>query len=225
MATKHSKNPAKKTKQQLLEAAIKIFATHGFDGASTRMLVREAGVNISAIPYYFGGKGKLYEAVIQHIISVIQNDRAEIITEIRQSLDSGSLSPAKATRLLHDFIKGFTAFLLSKQATPYLAQIIIREQMRPTPVFDILYNEMMLPMHQILTALVAYLTDRPADSDEALLCTHTIFAHMAIFKTHREFVLRRMRWQTYGADETDAIIALILRNTDAIITANRKHGA
>src|SRR5579862_9588675 len=48
---------------RLLEAAIDVFGRHGFDGASTRMLAKAAGVNLQAIPYHFGGKEGLYLAV------------------------------------------------------------------------------------------------------------------------------------------------------------------
>lgn len=225
MAPKASKESPQDTKERLLQAAIKVFAVHGFEGASTRMLVKEAEVNISAIPYYFGGKEGLYEEVIRYIIAMIQNEKGEKALEIRQALDSGSLTQAKAKGLLHEFIAGFAEFLLSNRASPYIAQIMIREQMLPSPVFNILYKDMMQPMHSTLTRLVAYLTNLPADSDEAILCTHTIFGQLAIFKTHKEFMLRRMGWKQYGTAEAQAIITMIRQNTDAIITAHRKKAA
>ncbi|MCW4468853.1 TetR family transcriptional regulator [Flavobacterium sp. MFBS3-15] len=48
----------------ILQAAEKLFAEEGFDGASIRNIAKEANVNIAMISYYFGSKEKLLEALI-----------------------------------------------------------------------------------------------------------------------------------------------------------------
>jgi AcrR family transcriptional regulator len=48
----------------LIQTAARLFAEHGFEAVSTRMLSKEAGVNIAMIAYYFGSKEKLFEAII-----------------------------------------------------------------------------------------------------------------------------------------------------------------
>jgi len=50
----------------ILQAAEKLFAEDGFDGASIRNIARDANVNIAMISYYFGSKEKLLEALIIH---------------------------------------------------------------------------------------------------------------------------------------------------------------
>jgi len=222
MSTKKAQKPQKDARERLLEAAIKVFAEHGFEGASTRLLVKEAGVNISAIPYYFESKDGLYEAVIRHVISLSLEAKGEKLIEIQRALDEGNLTQEKAKELLHEFIGGFSGFLLSEMVSPHIPQLIMREQMQPTPVFDILYEGLMRPMHETLTGLVAYLTGLSPESQEAVLCAHTIFGQLLIFQTHREFALRRTGWSAYRTDEAAAIIELILRNTDAIIAAHRR---
>ncbi len=222
MSTKKAQKPRKDAKERLLEAAIKIFAIYGFEGASTRMLVKEAGVNISAIPYYFDSKDGLYEAVIRHIVSLALKRRGKESMEIRRALDAGNLTKQKAKKLLHDYIGGFSGFLISDMASPYIPQIIIREQMQPTPVFNILYEGFMRPLHETLTRLVAYLTGLSAESEQAILCATTIIGQLIVFKTHHEFVLCRTGWKAYRHDEAAAIIELVLQNTDAIIAAHRK---
>ena len=51
-------------RQTLMETAARLFAEHGFEAVSTRMLAKEADVNIAMIAYYFGSKEKLFEAII-----------------------------------------------------------------------------------------------------------------------------------------------------------------
>lgn len=48
------------TKELLIFSAGELFAEHGFEGVSTRMIADRAGVKLSAIHYHFGSKEKLY---------------------------------------------------------------------------------------------------------------------------------------------------------------------
>lgn len=57
------------TRQILLEVSEKIFAESGFEGASTRRITLEAGVNISTINYYYGSKELLYSAIFMYRLS------------------------------------------------------------------------------------------------------------------------------------------------------------
>ncbi len=47
-------------------AAKKLFAKKGFDGTSVKELAEEAGVNVSLVSYYFGGKEGLYMACLEN---------------------------------------------------------------------------------------------------------------------------------------------------------------
>lgn len=53
------------TRQQLIDAAIKVFAKLGYDGATVKDLADEAGVNVSLVSYYFNGKEGLYRECIE----------------------------------------------------------------------------------------------------------------------------------------------------------------
>ncbi len=53
-------------KETIIESAIKLFSTKGFEGTSVREIAAEAGVNVAMINYYFGSKEKLFEKVVEH---------------------------------------------------------------------------------------------------------------------------------------------------------------
>jgi TetR/AcrR family transcriptional regulator len=55
------------TREQLLAVAEKVFAEHGFAGASFRTLGNAAGLSNAAILYYFASKKKLYAAVLARV--------------------------------------------------------------------------------------------------------------------------------------------------------------
>jgi AcrR family transcriptional regulator len=60
-------------KDHILDVAERIFSEKGFDGASTRLISGEAGVNMAMLNYYFGSKDGLFLAIFERKISHFQN--------------------------------------------------------------------------------------------------------------------------------------------------------
>jgi TetR/AcrR family transcriptional regulator len=52
-------------RSRVLEAALDVFATHGFEGTSTRTIAKVAHVSISLLMYHFQSKEGLWRAVIE----------------------------------------------------------------------------------------------------------------------------------------------------------------
>ena len=52
-------------KDHILDVAERVFAEHGFDGASTRLISGEAGVNMAMLNYYFGSKEGLLLSIFE----------------------------------------------------------------------------------------------------------------------------------------------------------------
>lgn len=66
-----------KTIALILDAATRIFAQYGFDGARMDTIAKEAGVNKATIYYHLGGKKALYTAVLHTVFS----EQAALITK------------------------------------------------------------------------------------------------------------------------------------------------
>src|SRR6201986_5447039 len=60
-------------KDQILDVAEKVFSELGFEGASTRTISAEAGVNMAMLNYYFGSKEVLFLAVFNRKIISFQD--------------------------------------------------------------------------------------------------------------------------------------------------------
>ena len=58
--------PAIQTDERLLSAAEKLFAKNGYDGTSVRDITEAADCNVASVNYYFSGKEKLYQAVVEN---------------------------------------------------------------------------------------------------------------------------------------------------------------
>jgi AcrR family transcriptional regulator len=63
------------TRSRILDEAERLFADAGFDGVSTRKVAAAAGVNLSALYYYFPGKEGLFEAAFVRRIEPINRER------------------------------------------------------------------------------------------------------------------------------------------------------
>src|SRR4051794_40572894 len=66
-AARKTRDAPASTKARILEAAEQVFASKGFEGASTREIASRAGVNISSLHYHWESKETLYFAVFQNI--------------------------------------------------------------------------------------------------------------------------------------------------------------
>ena len=59
------------TRKCILEAAQRLFAAHGYHGASIRDIVRACGVSNAALYYHFGSKQNLYAQVLRAYIAAV----------------------------------------------------------------------------------------------------------------------------------------------------------
>jgi AcrR family transcriptional regulator len=56
-------------RDRILDAATRVYAQHGFRGATTRLIANEAGVNEVTLFRTFGSKAALFEALMQHHVA------------------------------------------------------------------------------------------------------------------------------------------------------------
>ncbi|MGV8877430.1 MAG: TetR/AcrR family transcriptional regulator [Sphingobacteriaceae bacterium] len=59
-------------KEHILDVAERMFSELGYDGASTRLISKEAGVNMAMLNYYFGSKEGLFSAVFERRVATFQ---------------------------------------------------------------------------------------------------------------------------------------------------------
>ena len=79
------KNSTIDTKEQILNAAEKLFASLGFAGTSLRAIIREADVNLAAIHYHFGSKEELFSAVVRRVAQPIVEEQLRQLTILEES--------------------------------------------------------------------------------------------------------------------------------------------
>lgn len=99
----------------VLRAARKIFLTHGFSGATTDMIQREAAVSKSTVYAHYANKESLFIAVVEAECRIF----ADTINAIR-------FSPGKLRETLIELAKAYLTILLSESGLA-LHRIIVAE--------------------------------------------------------------------------------------------------
>lgn len=98
--TKRKRAPSQRslaTKDRVLDAAEKVFAAHGFDGATIRDIAAEAGEPIGTIHHHGGGKTALFHQTVAR--------RAEALSHAR--LDALGRSKTQAALTLETVLAAF----------------------------------------------------------------------------------------------------------------------
>jgi len=72
-------------KENIMNAAIELFAEKGFEGSSIRELAARADVNVAMVNYYFGSKDKLFEAIVEYKASFMRGKLDEIESNVKLS--------------------------------------------------------------------------------------------------------------------------------------------
>lgn len=148
------------TRDRLLQAAVAVFAKHGYHGASTREICEQAGANTAAIHYHFRDKAGLYKALFELPI-------AEIV-ETSSPMDQPGLSVHE--RLVY-FYRGALMPLDCDEIVRQLMLLHAREQVEPSGVLGDTHPQAIRPHHdQMMRLLCAELGIAAPDQDLEGLC-------------------------------------------------------
>ncbi len=126
-------------RNKLISNATRLFAERGLNGVSIRELSKAAGVSISMISYYFGGKEGLYSSVLQEQFSSFEH-----IEEINKA-DSEALAKIEA------YIRWI---IVRHRNNPYLLRFYTSELTNPTQFFSLIVQPAIGKVIQILVQII-----------------------------------------------------------------------
>ncbi|MFX3633969.1 MAG: TetR/AcrR family transcriptional regulator [Candidatus Pristimantibacillus sp.] len=105
-------------KDQILQAAKKLFAQQGFSGTSVRQICEEANVSLALVSYHFDGKDNVFYSIFEPL--------NQFFTEMKFDLTDSRES-------LHQFIR---LFVLYRYEEHELITILQQELMMKSPRLD-----------------------------------------------------------------------------------------
>lgn len=125
------------SKSRILEAATKLFAQKGFDGASIREICKLADVNLCMISYYWGGKQELYQGIIEDLLEK-QIEYSKKFLDLNKN--PKDMSIAECVDLLMLISEKFVDFFYTNVSSDLIV-LLLKEQQKPdfivkSPVLD-----------------------------------------------------------------------------------------
>ncbi|WP_298741249.1 TetR family transcriptional regulator [uncultured Chitinophaga sp.] len=126
---------------QILETAERLFAMHGFHGASVRDIAQGADVNIAMISYYFGSKERLMESIFLKRIM-------DVKTGLDELLKNKDLHPLEKINRLIDI------FVARISERPYFCRMMVRAQANDEGIPTELITDVKKQMHEMVKKLI-----------------------------------------------------------------------
>ena len=74
-------NKTRSTEDEIVQAAYAVFHLYGYHGTKLQQIASKAGVNKSAIPYYYRSKEKLYKIVVRLMTDFILSTTFDFSSE------------------------------------------------------------------------------------------------------------------------------------------------
>lgn len=127
------------SRKRIMATALRLFAEHGYESTSTRLIAKEASVNISAIAYYFGDKAGLYRTVF---IETLGDPKDDI-----KLFEGQTLTLEQA---LNGMFSGFTEPLKQGEMAKLCMRLHMREMIEPTGMWAEEIDNSIAPHQQAL---------------------------------------------------------------------------
>lgn len=198
------------TRAQLIQSGLKLFGRLGYEAVATRMLAREAGVNLAAIAYHFGGKQGLYEAVTESVVGEIRGRALPVALALRKDLADAGSDRAKLAVVAEKFIRAEIATFVSHGPRQEQIGLVLREYAAPSSAFPILFKNLIEPMHSAVSALAGAALGIPADDPRAILAAHAMIGQIIGFAIAKQPLLHRLGWTEYTPERIAAIADILV---------------
>lgn len=184
------------TKDLLISSAGELFAEHGFEGVSTRMIAERAGVKLSAIHYHFGSKEKLYiETCLAAHLRGKKTTFAMVLSENPNLINTidGQAEIIRTTvfRSFHD--------LFREDRPEWETKILLREIAFPTSAMNLLVDFIFRPDAESSANFYKYI--RPeATNTEAAAWSDLLYGETLLYSMARKTIEMVRGQDCFNAD-------------------------
>jgi AcrR family transcriptional regulator len=158
------KEETEQTHMRLLQAAGKVFAEQGYEGATVRDICALADVNVAAVNYHFGDKFGLYTAVLKNALL------ADADPKVFNHLNDCK-SPEEALRFQ---IRTLLREAYGRDLPCLHIRLMTQELARPSAALDRVVDEIIRPRYARLRETISSIIHLPPDHDKVRLCAHSI---------------------------------------------------
>ena len=161
------------TKNRILNAAIKVFSSKGFRGATVREIVRHAGAhNLNSVVYYFGSKEELYKAVLEFMFE----DAQKFLPTNSPSESEGADPKEKLKEYIRTYLK--VIYVIDSALDADLASIFSKEIANPSPFLDKMVKRYVAPGNEILQEIIREIIGKSASFGVVRDCEASIMGQI-----------------------------------------------
>lgn len=206
------------TRRRILNAALHLFGSLGFEATTTRHLADQAGVNLPAIQYYFGSKEGLYRAVIQQIVERIEADAGPVAARITAAL-AGQPPRQDLLALLFNLTDVLVSLILDETLADRdsCRRFFARVEIEQNPAIDALHD---CVARQILTpaaVLIGRLLHRPPEDEGVRMHMVALLGEAKAFGCWGSD--RVLGWNSATPERVRAVQLLLRQHAAAIFPA------
>ncbi|WP_137927616.1 CerR family C-terminal domain-containing protein [Cupriavidus sp. 2SB] len=207
------------TRARIIDAALRLFAAHGFDGASTRDIARAANVNAPALQYYFDNKEGVYLACIDYFVERAFALVEDVVVKTEADLARPDVTDAELIESYLALQARFAMFLYECPETDHWRQFMARERagLGPPAAFERIDAGINRRLLALTSAVIGRLIGQPASDENTRIRTVAIDSQIAAFKVMRRHILRALGWDEYGESETQRVQDVLQEHTRILL--------
>ena len=153
------------TRRHILETAVRLFAEHGYADTTSKMICKEAGVNIAAVNYHFGSRDDLYRAVLEDVHEHIVNER-----EMEAIMSAGRSAEERLRMVLDAYINN----IYNSQS--WHSRIWAHELIAPSALGGLSFLQGTLVKERAISRLLSEITGIPVGDPALHCCVITVMA-------------------------------------------------
>lgn len=200
------------TRSRIIEAAVRLFAERGFEGASTRDIANAAGVNAPALQYYFDNKEGVYVACVDYILTHIWEQLSGVVTHAEALLANRDSTDAALIEAYLEILGGFVALIHDTPQTSDWRRFMAREQagLGPPVAFEMMDQGFNLRLGAVTRGIVGRLIGRTADDEITIIRALAFNSQGMVFRVMRRPVLRALGWESIDRARMETVRSVLL---------------
>lgn len=195
------------TRRRIIDVALRLFAQRGFEGASTREIAKEAGVNAPALQYYFDNKEGVYQACARHIVDSAVEHFLPAVEQAEAVLEQGDASGEQLFEAFGALLDAIAEHQLLPDDVEHRRLFMSQEQVGQGPdlIFQMLDQSLRPRMARVTTHLVARYCGMDLKDPLLGMRIMMMMGQLTTFSLGRRLQLAKLGWERFGPKEVATI--------------------
>ena len=209
------------TRLRIIVAGIRLFGERGFDGASTRDIASEAGVNAPALQYYFTSKEGLFRACNEYMSDIAWAAFEPVILRASAVLREEASVPVLIDTFCR-ILETIADRLFAQEDIPGQNKFVARAQsgldsVNGGEIITVIAQRIRDPLHDISLELLSQITGASINAPITTLRAMSLLGQNKIFHNANYGDLPKLRWKKVDPEKVEMIKATIREQSTVLL--------